>query len=161
MAAWRFGDWRHWEQYYPTLLFISLVNFIYNLLCYNYPLWEYESPLLKTTGSDVFINLTGMPAMTLLFLTGLTRLMEGRRVLIPLYTLGWIACLTSVEWLSYRLGLFSYNHGWTIWWSVLFNFVMFPTMWLHYKRPLLAIGLSVIFAAFLLTYFDVPFSSMK
>lgn len=160
--AWKLGDWKNWERYYPTILFILVVNFSYNVICYNYPLWEYESPLLKTTGSDLLLNLTAFPALIFTYLSLFSARMQYKDVPMKvLYILFWVIFLSLIEWLSFNLGFFSYFHGWSIWWSVLFNCVMFPIMWLHYKRPLWAIGVSLICAIFVISYFQIPFSSMK
>ena len=161
LAAWKFGDWKHWELYYPTLLFTVLVNFVYNLISYNFPLWEYESPLLKTTGSDLLLNLTAFPALILLYLTHLVRLLQSQKRYVPLYLLGWIVFLASLEWTSYNLGFFSYHNGWSIWWSLLFDCIMFPVIWLHFKKPLWAVALAVFFTFLFMGHFGLPFSSMK
>lgn len=160
--AWNFGDWKNWERYYPTILFVLVVNFSYNLISYNYPLWEYESPLLKTTGSDLLLNLTAFPALIFTYLSLLSTIIQYKTFPIKsLYVLFWVVFLTMIEWFSFNLGFFSYYHGWNIWWSVLFNCAMFPIMWLHYKKPLWAIGASLLCAVFVISYFHIPFSSMK
>lgn len=160
-AAWKYGDWRNWSHYYPTILFIVLVNFTYNLISYNFPLWEYESPLLKTTGSDLLLNLMAFPAVIILYLTYFRKVLLEQKGYIPAYILAWVAFFTLTEWLSFNWGFFSYHNGWSIWWSLFFNCMMFPIIWLHYKRPLWAIGISLVIATFFITYFNIPYSSIK
>jgi hypothetical protein len=78
-----------------------------------------------------------------------------------LYIFLWVSLYTMVEILSFRLGFFSYHNGWSIGWSFLFNCFMFSILWIHHKRPLAAIGIAFVAAVVMLTYFQVPFSSMK
>ncbi|WP_223192893.1 hypothetical protein [Paenibacillus sedimenti] len=47
LAAFKFAD-RNWKPYYPTILYASLGNSLYELLCYNYPLWQMEPTGLST-----------------------------------------------------------------------------------------------------------------
>ncbi len=161
VAAWRFGDWKNWTLYYPTILFTVLGTFIYSLVSYNFPLWEFESPLLKTTGSDLLFCLIGFPAAILLYLTYLQKIQSGKKVFILTYILAWVAIFTLIELLSYKLGFFSYHNGWNLGWSLLFNCIMFLLMWLHYRKPPWAWALAVVTGSFIVIYFSIPFSSMK
>lgn len=161
LTAWKFSNWRKWDIYYPTILFVLVTNFVYNLVSYNYPLWEYESPVLKTTGSDLLNNLIVSPAIIMLFLTYLDKIYYKSKVYWFAYILAWVGLNTAVEWLSYTLGFFSYHNGWSLWWSMLFNCIMMPMIWLHYRKPLWAIILTFVFAVLFVTYFNIPCSSMK
>jgi hypothetical protein len=155
--AWKWGDWRNWKLYYPTILFFIVGNFSYGLLTYNYPLWEFESLLLKTTGSTFLITIVAFPATILIFLPHYPK----GKVKQILYILLWVLTYTLIEIVSHKLGFFSYHNGWNIWWSVLFNLIMFPLLRLHHKKPPLAWSVSIIMGLTILIYFKVPFSSMK
>lgn len=157
LIAWRWGDWKNWKTYYPTILFFITGNFLYDLLTYNYPLWAYESPLLKTTFSDLLFSFVFFPATILLYLPHFPKGLVKQAV----YVLFSVIIYTIVEIVSYSFEFFSYHHGWSICWSVLFNIIMFPTLRLHHKKPPLAWFISFLVAAGVLFYFNVPFSSMK
>ena len=157
LATWKWGDWRNWRLYYPTMLFFIVGNFSYTLLTYNYPLWEFESPLLKTTGSDFLIAMVDFPATVLIFLPHYPK----EKIRQILYILLWVLTYTLIEIVSYKLGFFSYHNGWSIWWSVLFNMILFPLLWLHHKKPPLAWLASIVLALLFFTHFKLPFSSMK
>ena len=157
LCAWKWGDWRNWKAYYPTMLFFALGDFAYGLLTYNYPLWEFESPLLKTTLSDFLISLVFFPATLLIYLPHFPRQLKRQ---IP-YVFFWVAVYTVIERVSHKLGFFSYHHGWNIGWSILFNFVMFTLLQVHHKKPHWTLLLSVSAAIGILVYFRVPVSSMK
>lgn len=155
--AWKWSDWRNWKLYYPTILFFIVTSFSYSLSTYNYPLWEFESPLLKTTGSDFLITIVFFSATILIFLPHY----PNGKVKQILYILFWVFTYTLIEMISHMSGFFSYHNGWSIWWSALFNLVMFPSIQLHHKKPPIAWMISVIIAWAGLVYFEIPFSSMK
>lgn len=157
LCAIRWGDWRNWKLYYPTMLFFALVDLLYGLLTYNYPLWEFESPLLKTTLSDILISLVFFPATILLYLPHFPKEIKKQ---VP-YILLWVIIYTITEIVSHKLGFFSYHNGWNIWWSILFNLFMFPLLQLHHKKPHWTLLISIILAIMCLAYFKVPFNSMK
>ena len=153
----KWGDWKNWQRYYPTMLFFVSGGFIYSLLTYNYPLWAYESPLLKTTFSDLLISLVFFPATIVLFLPN----MPIGRLKQAMWISFWVLVYSITEIVSYRLGFFSYHNGWNIWWSVLFNCFMFPLLWLHYKKPVWSFPIAIALGILIILYFRIPFSCMK
>lgn len=157
LAAWKWGDWRNWQKYYPTILFFALGDLIYSLLTYNFPLWEYKSPLMKTTLIDLVISLIYFPATILLFLPHFPKGFLKQAA----YTLLWIIIYIATEAISQKLGFFSHQNGWNIWWSLLFNFLMFPLLYLHHKKPQWAWVVAIAMGTAIIIYFKVPFASMK
>lgn len=153
----KWGDWKNWKRYYPTMLFYAIGALVYSLLTYNYPLWEYESPLLKTTFSDLLITLVFFPATIVLYLPHIPKGLLKQ----ALWVLFWVLVYSITEKVSYWFGFFSYHNGWSIWWSVLFNFCMFPLLWLHYRKPVWAMSIAIATGSLLVFYFRIPFSSMK
>lgn len=156
-AAWKWGDWKNWRIYYPTILFYIVVDFSYVIVSYNYPLWEFESPMLKTILSEFLISCVFVPATLLMYLY---RFPKGftRKIL---YIFFWVALYSLIELFSYLFGFFSYHNGWNLWWSVLFNCIMFPILYLHQKKPLGAIGISLICAVVMILWWKIPVGSMK
>ena len=157
IVAWKWGDWKNWKAYYPTMLYFIIGDFTYSLITNNHPLWEYESPLLKTTLSDLLIAFVFFPSTVLLFLPYFPRKIFWQAI----YVFIWVFIYTIVEYVSYNLGYFSYHNGWNIWWSGLVSFIMFPALYLHYKNPLWAWLLGLISCIAVVIIFKVPFSSMK
>lgn len=157
IAALKWGDWKNWRLYYPTILYFIVGDLLYTILTYNYPLWEFESPLLKTTFSDILICFVFFPATIFLYLP---RFPKGVSKQI-LYVLLWVVIYTATEIISFTFGFFSYHNGWNIYWSILVNCFMFPSLWIHYKKPPLAWFLYFVLAAAVIIYFKVPLSSMK
>jgi hypothetical protein len=69
--------------------------------------------------------------------------------------------MSLLEWGAVKLGEFSYHNGWNIMWTVLFDITFYSMVRLHYKKPLLTYGLSIIAIVGLLLVFNVPISKMK
>ncbi len=157
VAAWRWGDWRNWQKYYPTILFFILGNFAYGYITYDHPLWEHESPLFKSTLSDIFITLISFPALVLIFLPHYP---NGRYKRIG-YILIWVVLSTAFEWIALKLGFFSYHNGWNTWHSVLFNFIMFPLLRLHHTKPLPAWIMAILAAIVICLSFNISLSKLK
>jgi hypothetical protein len=157
LAAWKWGDWKNWKLYYPTMLYYIVFDFLYALLTYNYPLWQYESPLLKTTFSDILLSFIFFPAKILLFLSW----QPNPLIIRILYTIIWIIFGVCVEIFAHHIGFLSFHHGWTIWWSVLFDCILYPMLLLHYRKPLLAWIISLPLVGIFLTFFKLPFSTIK
>lgn len=159
IAAWRWGDWKNWQLYYPTILFMIVGNFLYNILTYNYPIWMYQDSLFPNhTITDIFNSFVLFPAVILLYLPRFPK--EGMIKKVR-YIVLWVIVFVSVEWLLSYFGLFSYYNGWSIIWSLIFNIGMFTILKVHFQKPLLAWIISVIVILFLIIYFDVPIEKMR
>ena len=79
------------------------------------------------------------------------------KVKAVLWILFWVAIFSIIEFINLQfLDLISHHNGWSMMWSVIFNLIMFPMLWLHYKRPGTALLLSIPIVGFLLWYFRVP-----
>ncbi|WP_372512770.1 CBO0543 family protein [Bacillus salipaludis] len=160
VAVWRWGDWRNWEKYQSTILFKITCALLYEVLTYNYPLWEYsdfDTFLPTHTLNSLAITFVGFTCTVLLFLSCYP---ETKKKQI-FYIIFWVLLNSAIEISYHLIGLFKYYHGWNFWWSVLFNCVMFPMLILHYKKPLMAYALSVPIIIVLLLYFDVPIDKLK
>ena len=85
-----------------------------------------------------------------------TRLKQG------LWVSFWVFLFSILEYINlHYLQLISHHNGWSMMWSVLFNIVMFSMLRIHYKNPLMAWGLSLIWILFLLMMFPIPLENMK
>jgi hypothetical protein len=159
IVAWKWGDWRNWQKYQSTILYIILCDLAYNFLTYNYPLWEYTPTLLFpnhtiTSLATMFIAYTGV---TLIYLGHYPKTKMKKLLWLSF----WVTAWTVLEWVAIKLEEFKYFNGWSIWYSLLFNISLFIMLRLHYKRPLLTYVLSFIAAIALIILFNVPISKMK
>ncbi|WP_373291387.1 CBO0543 family protein [Paenibacillus marchantiophytorum] len=160
IACWRWGDWRNWAKYQSSILYLITFDLVYNFLTYNYSLWEYE-PNTTLLPNHTIISLIVMfiiyPCVMLVYLGRY----PTKRIKQYLWVTFWVFLWSFLEWVAQRIGEFSHHHGWNIWWSALFNIALYSMVRLHYKKPLLAYGLSVIATVGLIILFKVPISKMK
>lgn len=155
--CYKFGDWTNWSKYYSTILFFILNSVIYALLTYNHPLWLYESPFFHKTLSDLLICLTVYPCTVMVFIPHFPKKITKS---IPYITF-WVALYSILEFISIKLGYFNYYNGWSIWFSVIANYIIFAMLILHYKKPLHA-WLVVLISPFVLFYImKIPYNKIR
>ena len=151
LICYKWGDWRNWENYYSTILFFILGDSIYGLLFRNTLLWTYEFPLLNHTLISLIIGFTVFPATVMVFIPlypkGLVKQAAYILICTFVYSLG--------EYIAYKIGAFSYYNGWNLYYSVIFCLIMFPLLYLHYKKPLWAWGGALTFLIVCIIFFDV------
>ncbi|WP_254842666.1 CBO0543 family protein [Bacillus sp. MRMR6] len=161
-AAIKWGDWRNWKHYYPTFLFWIVVDLLYQFLFFQYSMWEYvpvgsDKAWAKHTHITLLIMLIKYPATLIIFLGHL----PGTNVKRFIYILFWTFLYVAIEKIDLILGGIMHKHGWNLWWSSLFSLVMFTTLAIHYKRPLIAWVISVLFSIFLWNIFNISQSILK
>lgn len=145
------GDWKKFSDYYSTMLFTVVANFLYNYLCADYLTWSYVSPLINAHKPvDLFYTLYFLPLTVFMFLS----LFPKTKKLS--YCLKWILVYWLWEIFLHKLGLLKYDHGWSLWWSLFFYCTMFPMFIIHYKKPKIAYILSFFVVLFFYHYFNVP-----
>jgi hypothetical protein len=164
LAGWRWGDWRNWEKYYPTILFFILNDLLQNFLTYNHQFWDFQEnimplPFLNHTTISLMIMFVCYPVTILIYLGNFFRTDKWGIKIV--HYLIWVVLYLAVEYINLHVGLISHYNGWTMWHSVLFVSFMFILFPIHYKKPLLAwvIGVSVL--VFILTQFEFPLDKMK
>jgi len=147
-------SWRSFYKYHSTILYVALMNLLYNFICVNYYLWEWQSDIFtnhQTVG--FFLTFLFLPSIVILFLHFYPFNHKAPYIYIFLWALGlWIWEVSFVH-VFHKL---SYGHGWSIWWSALFYLIMLPMIVLHSKRPIVAYGLSIIIIIILINIFNVP-----
>jgi hypothetical protein len=156
----KWGDWKNWRKYYPTLLFFILGDFLYMyLLSDHYPMWRYSpSPGDKNIGiTNTHISFSIMaikyPATCLAYLAHFPTQGLWKKVL---YYLAWVIVYFANELVDLHFQLIKYFNGWNLWWSVLFNSVIFLILKIHFHNPLFAWIASAAYVLFLWNQFDVP-----
>lgn len=161
----KWGDWRNWKRYYSTFLFFVLGDFIYlYLLSDYYPMWTYvPSPgdrELGITSTHISFSVMAIkyPATCLAYLYNFP---EHGLLMKVVYYIGWVSLYFVNELVDLHFHLIKYYNGWNIWWSVLFNSVMFLILKIHFHRPVIAWAASVLFILLLWNLFDVPSSVFR
>jgi hypothetical protein len=158
-ASLRWGDWRNWRKYHSTILFLWFGDLLYNVLCHDYRMWEYkesifaENLLSNHTIISLLIMFVAYPATVLIYLS---KFPKGTYKSIS-WILFWVTLYSLIEYINLKyLNLVSHQNGWTIGWSVLFNLILFPMLWLHFKKPIIALLTSIPIILFFVIYFNVP-----
>ncbi len=159
LSAYKWSDWRNWRRYYPTMLFFIVGDLTYTLLCYNHPVWELIAfPFFNVTFTVLIIAFIAWPASVLLYLSLYPKTDKYSKVL---YILIFVILFTINEFIIFRFGQIRYNNGWNIWWSLGFNFFMFPMLKIHHEKPPIAWLLALILCSIFLWIFKIPLSCMK
>lgn len=145
------GDWKNWEKYYPTMLYISLLSFVYEFISHShFHLWELEKSLLNLMGAHLMHNLIINPLICFVFLSRFPDQLRHQFF----YYIKWIVLFFAAEYIAYRVSVLTYHNGWHLGWSFLFVTIMFPMIRLHYVHKLRALILSVLIGAIYLFIFD-------
>lgn len=150
--CWKYGDWRNWKLYYPTIEYLIIGDLAYNILTTRMPLWSYNIKFINNISTDFLVTALIYPCTVIMFLTYYPKLMKKQ---VP-YILFWVFIYSSAEYIASISGSFVYSNGWTIGWSILFNGIMFPLLYLHYKRPLWVWPISMALALIVLNIFKIP-----
>lgn len=154
IACWKWGDWRHWKLYYPTILYMLIGDFVVDILMNAKPLFGFGAFIEKFPILDIVVMLLLYPSTVILYLTHYPK-PAGKQAL---YILLWVGIYVAAEIAANATKGFCYHNGWNIWYSALFDMVMFPLLALHYKKPLLVWPISAILCFALIWWFRIPLS---
>lgn len=152
------GDWRNWRNYYPTILFFIIGDFLYNFLLYNKPMWIFHDFVLPNHTSITLLSMIVSYSSTVMIYLGKFPKSWINRFL---WFLLWTAIYSIIEYLNSIFGFITYHNGWNFWWSVLFTAIIFFILPIHHKNPLYAWLVSLFIIIILLSTFDVNIIKMK
>lgn len=164
-AGWKWGDWRNWRKYYPTILFFIMGDLLYNYLLYNYPMWQFHTTFDKAilpnhTLISLAVAFISFPVKVLIYLGHYPE--NKSKTKQSVYIFAWVLSFTAFEFAAVKIwGGLSHHNGWNLFWTFLFYIVTFVMLRLHLNRPLLAWIVSSGIITFLLIYFNVPIERMK
>jgi hypothetical protein len=156
-ATYKWGNWRNWERYYPTILFFWFGDILYYGWFYQHSLWMLYSPGVPNLFIVLYYKFVISSSAIILFLSNYPKPLWKQVLRIFL----WIGIYSVDEWGLHELGYFPYFHGWSLGWSILVNFIMFPTFRLHHKRPIPALVLLMGFMGLLMYIFDISLSEVR
>ncbi|SFB06565.1 MULTISPECIES: CBO0543 family protein [unclassified Bacillus (in: firmicutes)] len=160
LAAWKWGDWKNWSKYYPTILFASIGNLIYEVVCSEYPMWLMEpNGLPNRTLPILLLVIVGMPLSVFLYLSYYPFKKSKTKQAMHIFL--FVAIFVVLEYASVKLGSITYHNGWNLYWSTLFNIVMFSILRLHHTHYRFALILSAIFIGMLSIMFDLTLGKMR
>ncbi|MFD0824564.1 CBO0543 family protein [Neobacillus sp. M.A.Huq-85] len=158
IAALIWGDWRNWKQYYPTILFFIIGDFLYNFLLYNKSMWIFHDLILPNHTMITLLAMAFSYTATVLIYLGRFPKSWIKRFF---WFLLWWGIYIVIEFINNKMGFITYHHNWNFGWSIIFSGIIFFILPIHQKKPLLAWFLSIIIIVYLLIIFDVRISDMK
>lgn len=155
IAGFFFGDWRHWKLYQSTVLYLIMCDLAYLVLSKHKTLWAYTATPIFGTGTmaGLAVMFMAYPANVLIYLPHFPK----RWWKAVLYVMCWVLVSWFLEWLNVRsFHELRFSHGWNLWNSGIFYVVMYVMLKVHFHRPLIAYGLSIICAAAMMWMFHIP-----
>jgi hypothetical protein len=150
--TWKWGDWKHWKQYYSTILFWALGNFIYLFLTIDKPLWGFTT-IIPASLANILVSLVIFPCVSFLFLPYFPNKSNVKKLL---YIGSWVFLFSFIEWWALQIHHYSHFNGWRLSYSVIFNLVMFTLLRIHYKKPCWAWIISFVTGATIMIVFKIP-----
>ena len=123
LVAWKWGDWRRWQKYYSSMLFVALVDMSAGYISYHHSLWIFDpDALIKTETIVELINsYLLLPATTLVYLANFPSEGRGRQ---GAYILLWVFIYSTLEYVDHAIiGGISYSNGWSFRNSIFFDFL--------------------------------------
>lgn len=151
----KWGDWKNWKSYYPTILFFVAGDFIHTYLTAPKPLWRFSTTVFPGSISHLIADLIIFPCIILIFLPTYTKLGEIKKVL---YIALWVCIIAIIEFIGLKFGHYAYFNGWRFAYSVIFDCLLFPLLIIHHRKPPLAWLLSLIAGISIMVLFRIPLS---
>lgn len=160
-SAWLWGNWKNRAAYYPTVLFIMVVNLSVAFLTYHHELWRFNPDILVKTHTTVeLLNaFIVLPSVTFLYLS---KFPDNNKLHQLSYLLLWVGIFVGVEFIAhYIVGSLSYYNGWSLKVSAVFDIAMFSLIRLHSLRPIIAWIATLVLAVIILLIFDFISAEFK
>jgi hypothetical protein len=148
----KWGDWRNWRKYYPTIMFFITGDLAYNFLFRKKLLWQHIGIYLTPSMADILWKVVLYPCVVLIFLYHYPKKFKNKL----LYLSVWIIVFTFLEWGLVRSGYFVHLNGWNMWWTLQFYTILFPLLRLHEIKPLYAVLFSTVWVTAIMKIFQVP-----
>lgn len=154
--CYKWGDWRNWKLYYPTLLFYLCGSLIENIITNNTHLWLFYGSYSADLLTDILFDFLLLPCVEILFLSNYPK---GKLKQI-FYYLAFLAAMSIFELVLFLSGEIKYYGSWNVVWSILVYAGIFPLLRIHFKKPLLAWLILFLFIAGGMFYFKIPLESL-
>lgn len=152
-AVWWWGNWRNWKEYHSSMLFLAVINLFYYFLTSDYILWTMKPDIIfgyKVT--EILYTFVALTGTSLIFLSRLPNSLKKQII----YMIKWMFIYAAVEYVLYKTGRIVYDHGWSFICSVVFDIILFPSLYFQYKKPILAYIEFIIITILGIVYFKVP-----
>ena len=155
--CYKWGDWRNWRLYYPTMLFYVIGQLTETIITDDKTLWSIHGLMWNDALADYFMAFFIFPFIIILFLSNYPKKITRQILRILIF----VFALSLIEYTAQISNVITYHNGWSFGWSILLYIGMLPLLRLHYKNSLLAL---VIFFALIgtgIVYFGIPIGDLK
>jgi len=156
-ACYKWGDWKHWKLYYPTILFYNIGALTENIITRNKCLWLFYGSYPIDRLADYIFGFLIFPFIIIVFLSNYPKGILKQ----TFFTLAFITFMSLVEVILYSTNELTFYNGWNIGWSILLYIGVFPLLRLHHRKPLLALLALIILTIGGSIYFGIPLISLK
>ena len=158
LSSIKWGKWKNWREYLPTFYYWALLTCYYEYISFigNKHLWQFEKNFLSLFVTESMYTFVLYPCLIVMFLGNFP---EERHKKFWRYV-KWISLSFLIDALGKFYGAVQFSHGWSLAWEAFFYGTMYPMLRLHYKKPLVALFLSVFFVLFYLIIFDLDRKSV-
>ncbi|AET65784.1 hypothetical protein Desor_0026 [Desulfosporosinus orientis DSM 765] len=147
----KWGEWRNWRLYYPTILFLIAGDFIAGFVASSKPLWKYEATIFSGNVTQLLVALIIYPCTILIFFHFIKKLKS-----VSLYILIWVSIYAFLEYFGVKYQYFSHSNGWNFGCSVMLDFILFSLLVIHQKNPVYAWIVSFITGLTITLIFKLP-----
>ena len=154
ISAYRWGDWKNWRKYYPTMIFFGMGDLIYIAVFHHKPLWKFPTNFLTPSLDELLLIFSIFFPTTLLFLSNYPKKLYSQII----YIVAWVAFYMVIEIVDLMAGIIEYGSGWNLWWSLLHNTIQFPLIALHHRKPILTWIIALTFLVIIMNIFNAPFT---
>ncbi|MGO4889859.1 CBO0543 family protein [Anaerobacillus sp. MEB173] len=145
-------SWRAIPKYYKSLVFVSIVNTFYYIVCKRHLVWEFMPVGINWKVIRVAHVIIVTPLLVLSFLSKFPQTLTKQ----VLYLMKAVFVASSIELLIHKNKLIQYKHGWNIYWTSLLYMKMFVYSYLFTKRPMITCVLTLCSTIFFIVKFKVP-----
>lgn len=152
LVCYKWGDWRNWKTYYPTIMFLIAGDFIHAYVAAAKTLWSYTPKVFPGTITHLVVSLVIYPCIVLLFLPNYPQTTTMKRLR---YLSFWVAVFSLLEYFALKFNYMQHFNGWSLLYSVIFDCVLFPLLLIHHRKPQIAWFLSLIFGSVIAYWFKL------
>lgn len=150
----KWGDKKLFKEHYSTVLYVITIDLVYNVLFYDYSLWEYAG--LHIISNFIFMFIVYPCAINLFLQYYPKGFLKG-----AFYILLWTTGNFILEYISVRTGGLLRYHGWNLLWSIGVFLAGFTLIRIHTKHSYIVWPISAFIFALAGLIFKLPLNSLK
>ena len=151
-----FKTWRRFPGKTPTLIYVTLINFLYYFICQKKLVWDFKSNSLSISKVRLLQSFLGTPLITLLCLSGVPHTSAKDK---NIYLIICALVSTFFEWVAHKkLNMISFYNGWNIKWSLVIYLQLYFFSYYHTKYPFFTWVLSILSLEQYISLFKIPLS---